>query len=552
MANRTTVDDILTALEQTHMHVIGSSGYGKSKFLEWLMRQLTGLKSPGFCLFDWHGTLYRDVLDHLAGENITLKPIYLLDPSSGNYITGFNPFSTTDTDMSAQVSRRIDATVKPWGAISTDETPLLSRMLRLLYSFAAASNETLPNAHLMFYPANGNVREYAAQIFKGKDDYIRQQLLDLAELKDTQLRTQVASSMNRLDRFLAPTAVRRMLGRADPKDNISIRQILDENGILLVNLAASKHLTNESGKLIAALLMNEFREAALDRAGTKKRFFLFLDEFQEYVTHDIAQMLDQVRKGGLNLVLSHQHLAQLGEDESLASSIATNARIKAVFGGLDYESATIVANEIRLKTINRRQVERQIYGHTTLNHYVETFINKSKAWSSTETTSTTKNAAQSGGYDEDDEPTIQGWSQGGGTTTTSSDTTSGGETESRLLMPVDGKELKSEQTTTHEEKLAYEAYGIMTLKPRQLYLKLPHRKEAHWFQVPDIFTRSIGPEFTAEYEAKLFKRSGALPPQEVDRLMAESREAFFAKVNPPEADPEPPAEGRAQINPRDR
>ncbi|HKO54858.1 MAG TPA: hypothetical protein VJ276_03205 [Thermoanaerobaculia bacterium] len=166
MTRRISTTDILTALRSTHMHVIGSSGYGKSKFLEWLMRDLTKPADPGFCLIDWHGTLYHDVLRYLAGTDFTSRPLYLLDPSSSTRITGFNPFSSSQGDMSAAVSRRIDATVRPWGATSTDETPQLSRVLRMLYSFAAEANETLPNASLMLYPANANLRTYAASIIK--------------------------------------------------------------------------------------------------------------------------------------------------------------------------------------------------------------------------------------------------------------------------------------------------------------------------------------------------------------------------------------------------
>ncbi len=567
--NAIAADEILEALKQTHMHVIGSSGYGKSKFLEWLMRHLTKSASAGFCLIDWHGTLYRDVLRYLAGTAFSSRPVYLLDPSESRAVTGFNPFSATATDMSAAVSRRIDATVKPWGATNTDETPQLARVLRMLFSFAAEAGETLPNAHLMLYPANGNLRTYAANLLKEKDDYIRQQLLDLADYSDKDLRSYVSSTMNRLDRFLAPTAVRRMIGRQS--GNLDIRQIINENGILLVNLAASESLTNESGKLIASLLMNEFREAALARAEAlakdkrKPRFFLFLDEFQEYVTHDIAQMLDQVRKGGLNLVLSHQHLAQLGDDESLQSSIATNARIKAVFGGLDFETASMVANEIRLKAINRRQIERQIYGHTVLSHYVETFINRSNSTSTSETTAISKNTSESGGWNEDDEKTVAAWNDGESTTTTTSVGNSQAETESRLLMPVDGKELKSEQARTLQDKISAEAEDIMTMRPRELYLKLPLQPQARWMRVPDVPRRGLDEDRLLNYEQAIFDRSGALPPQEIDRLMKESRLHFFEKAEAFDAqlrvaksaatDDEGngrPAPGRAKTNPAKR
>ena len=40
---------------KTHMHVIGSSGSGKSEFLEWMIRG--DLRNrQGFCLLDPHGT----------------------------------------------------------------------------------------------------------------------------------------------------------------------------------------------------------------------------------------------------------------------------------------------------------------------------------------------------------------------------------------------------------------------------------------------------------------------------------------------------------------
>ena len=44
---------------KTHMHVIGSSGSGKSKFLESMMRGDLQNRQ-GFCLIDPHGELYED------------------------------------------------------------------------------------------------------------------------------------------------------------------------------------------------------------------------------------------------------------------------------------------------------------------------------------------------------------------------------------------------------------------------------------------------------------------------------------------------------------
>jgi type IV secretory pathway VirB4 component len=56
--------DILHALEGdkthsgTHMHILGSTGVGKSYFLEFILREAI-LSNRGFCFVDWHGTTYK-------------------------------------------------------------------------------------------------------------------------------------------------------------------------------------------------------------------------------------------------------------------------------------------------------------------------------------------------------------------------------------------------------------------------------------------------------------------------------------------------------------
>ncbi len=116
-----------------HMHVIGSSGSGKSKFLEWMMRG--DLKNrQGFCLIDPHGTLYNDVVNY-CGHHVLDRDIILLNLSAPQAVIGFNPFQrTTEGNVSVQVDRRISATMHAWGVENTDQTPTLERTLRLIYT----------------------------------------------------------------------------------------------------------------------------------------------------------------------------------------------------------------------------------------------------------------------------------------------------------------------------------------------------------------------------------------------------------------------------------
>src|SRR5438270_5334808 len=84
-----------------------------------------------------------------------------------------------------------------------------------------------------------------------------------------------------------------------------------------------------------------------------------MDEFQNVVSLDVAEMLDQVRKRGLFLVLAHQRFGHL--DENLLDAVLTNCQIKAVFGGLPYESAKLMAQELFIGKLDPRKIKAAIY-----------------------------------------------------------------------------------------------------------------------------------------------------------------------------------------------
>jgi hypothetical protein len=89
---------------------------------------------------------------------------------------------------------------------------------------------------------------------------------------------------------------------------------MDEGKILLVNLAKGK-IGEDTASLLGALLVACLGRAALRRADTKEAdrrdFYVYLDEFQTFSTLSLANMLSELRKYRMNLVLTHQFLSQL-------------------------------------------------------------------------------------------------------------------------------------------------------------------------------------------------------------------------------------------------
>ena len=209
-------------------------------------------------------------------------------------------------DISTQVNRRIDATVRPWGGSDTDEMPTVERTARVLYTFMAETGQTLSNAADLLDPDYHELRSYALQVTK--DEYARAQLRRFQSIKTLRdWEDKVLSTENRLARFLGSRAVRRFMGLTD--HNLDLLDIMDSGKVLLVNLGASGFLDRKAATVFASLLLYEFMDTAMRRAvrargsGSKPSLFpLYLDEFQNYITDDIADMLDQVLKGGLHIV----------------------------------------------------------------------------------------------------------------------------------------------------------------------------------------------------------------------------------------------------------
>jgi hypothetical protein len=101
---------------------------------------------------------------------------------------------------------------------------------------------------------------------------------------------------------------------------------MDDGKILLVNLAKGS-LGEDTANLLGSLLISRFDLAALSRANVNEEertdYTLYLDEFHNFTTKSLLQMLSELRKYRLSLVLAHQYLTQL--DPVIRDSILGNA-----------------------------------------------------------------------------------------------------------------------------------------------------------------------------------------------------------------------------------
>jgi len=136
----------------------------------------------------------------------------------------------------------------------------------------------------------------------------------------------VAPIANKLGAFLSNPVVRKAV--CEPEKPLRFRQIMDEGKVLIVNLAKGR-LGADISNVLGGLIVSNIANAAYSRQNQleseRRPFFLYIDEFQSFTTSAFADMLSELRKYGLGIILSHQHMSQLDQNvrEAILGNVGT-------------------------------------------------------------------------------------------------------------------------------------------------------------------------------------------------------------------------------------
>ncbi len=132
--------------------------------------------------------------------------------------------------------------------------------------------------------------------------------------------------------FTTNSLIRNIVGQV--KSAFDFTDVMNNKKILIMNL--SKGLIGDiNSQLLGLIIVSKVQVAAMRRQQQKDSertpFFLYIDEFQNYVTQSIESILSEARKYKLGLVLAHQYLDQLEKENKLSSSVKLKG---AVFGNV--------------------------------------------------------------------------------------------------------------------------------------------------------------------------------------------------------------------------
>lgn len=286
-----------------HLYIIGKTGTGKSTLLGQMARQDIAA-GRGMVLIDPHG----DLVEQLHSEMRESRDVIYLDATNPTQPYGYNPLRHVRPDrIPLAASGLLEVLKKMW---SDAWGVRMEHILRnALYALLEQREATLLDI-LKLFRDRAYRRQVAASVTNEPVRVFWEKEFD--RFSFGYRADGVASIQNKVGAFLADPSMRRIL--TEPGEPISLRRIMDEGKVLLVNLGKGR-IGEDSSSLLGGLLVTTIGLAAYSRADTaaheRRDFFVYVDEFQNFTTLAVANMLAELRKYRVGLTMAHQYLHQL-------------------------------------------------------------------------------------------------------------------------------------------------------------------------------------------------------------------------------------------------
>jgi len=288
-----------------HVYIVGKTGTGKSTFISNMVKSdmLTG---NGLALLDPHGDLVETVLEHIPTHRI--NDVILFDVADTDYPIGFN---LLQYESEEEKNRIVSGVVSAFYRLfAHSRGPRLEYILRnVLLSVVEYPNATL--MHILRILVDDNFRDEVITHIKDplvlkfwKNEFMTRQPRQREEA--------IAPITNKIGQFLSSSVVRNIFGQ--PNSRLNLRKAMDEGKIILINLSKGK-IGEDNAAMIGSLLVTKFQIDAMSRAdvwyNSRKDFYLYIDEFQNFATSSFTTILSEARKYKLSLIVANQFTSQL-------------------------------------------------------------------------------------------------------------------------------------------------------------------------------------------------------------------------------------------------
>ncbi len=317
-----------------HVYVIGKTGMGKSTLLENMAAQDI-INGEGMAFIDPHGKTAELLLNYVPEHR--LKDVLYFAPFDMDYPISFNVLEDVGYDKRHLVVSGLMSTFKKiwvdaWSARM--EYILSNTLLALLES----PGSTLLGVNRMLAD-----KDYRKKIVDNvKDPSVKSFWVDeFAKYTERFAAEATPAIQNKIGQFTSNPLIRNIIGQ--PKSSFDLRQMMDKNKIIIINLSKGR-VGEANANLLGSMLITKIYLAAMSRADvsdkilqTLPNFYLYVDEFQSFANESFADILSEARKYKLNLTIAHQYIEQMSEEVRAAVFGNVGTMITFRVGAFDAE-----------------------------------------------------------------------------------------------------------------------------------------------------------------------------------------------------------------------
>jgi hypothetical protein len=350
-----------TSALNTHVHLIGGTGKGKTTAINRILHALLmdPVNEPCIVIIDRLGGLSFDLLLWMASDFCTddvRKRLVYVEPARENVVMGFNPLLfETESDAFYRVSRAAELILRGWASQNLGEMPRLARWLYNSFIAGAVLGLTISDTEHFLLPGSTLHR----RLLDCLPPRLKCEWSELTAGRSAEVLRILDSTRNRLNPYFASPVLRRMFGAT--QNRLDIRRFMREGKILLLNLAPGGRIPEQVADAIGGLVINEILSTARSQPiGVRYPTYLFLDEFQRFVSGDMEAAIPEVRQLGIRLILSHQSLDQLRRGDNDLTTLIFQCQTRLIFG-LQGEDADVLAHELASIEFNPYKIKQELY-----------------------------------------------------------------------------------------------------------------------------------------------------------------------------------------------
>lgn len=345
--NTPTTFGVKKADRRKHMYIIGKTGTGKSTLIANMA--INDMKNgEGVAVIDPHGDLSDILLDYIPSHR--MNDVAYLDPSDTEHPFHLNPLEVKNPAYRELIASGIVSIFyklyhMSWG-------PRLEYILRN----TILTLTHVPQSTFLDIPELLTNDRFREKVVEKLDDRVLKNfwLNEFNRLSPQMKSESISPILNKVGQFLSSKTIRNIVG--SPSSTVDLEHMMNEGKIVIVNLAQGK-LGEDSSALLGAMIITKMQLAAMNRVykaeESRRDFYLYVDEFQNFATQSFIKILSEARKYRLNLALANQYVGQIDEDVQKAifgnaGSIisfavgAADARMLGREFGEKYEEAELV------------------------------------------------------------------------------------------------------------------------------------------------------------------------------------------------------------------